>query len=126
MSLSHLNVQKAHHLSERDNVPNMPYPLDTIKTCNYWYDNNEGLTCMEARDWMYAISPEDFSRWNPSITLDCGNWKELSYCVRVEGEEGKPRTTTSTPPTTSRTSTATSTSTRKPELLGWEPIGCYV
>lgn len=78
--------QRRHLLVGRDVEPNMQYDLNTIKTCTWWYDNNEGKSCQVVRDWMFAISPEDFTRWNPSVTLDCGNWQELSYCIEVEGE----------------------------------------
>ena len=106
----------------------MQWDFNTISTCTEWYDNYEGLSCKEVRDWRFAIRPEDFSRWNPSITLGCGNWKELAYCVGVDSE----RTSSSTSRPAQRTmstwtgSSTTPTPTNKPELLGWEPLGCYV
>ncbi|KAG7284435.1 hypothetical protein NEMBOFW57_010808 [Staphylotrichum longicolle] len=78
------NAQQAHQLDKRGDQPAMQWDLNTIGTCSCWYDNYEGLTCKEVRDWKFAISPADFSRWNPSITLDCGNWQALSYCVENE------------------------------------------
>ncbi|KAK8070329.1 hypothetical protein PG994_006945 [Apiospora phragmitis] len=97
-------AHQRHLLSKRDTIPRGLYNPNTIKTCSYWYDNYEGLTCHEVRDWMWAISPADFSRWNPTVTEDCGNWQELSYC----------------PTPTSTTTPA------KPTLLGWNSLGCYV
>ncbi|ETS81740.1 hypothetical protein PFICI_06742 [Pestalotiopsis fici W106-1] len=114
-------AQRLKFLNTRDVEPGMPYDLNTISTCTWWYDNFEGLTCTDVRDLLYAISPEDFTRWNPSITLDCGNWKRLSYCVQVKSEQTQ---TTSTTSTTTTTSTASATA--KPSLLGWESLGCYV
>jgi hypothetical protein len=119
-------AQHAHQqLQKRGLQPLMSWDLNTIKTCTYWYDNDRGIPCQEVRDLFYAISPADFSRWNPSITLDCGNWGAHSYCVEVKSEQTS-SSTSSTPSATSTTTSATPTATRKPELLGWEPLGCYV
>ncbi|KAF6811016.1 CFEM domain-containing protein, partial [Colletotrichum plurivorum] len=96
--------------------------LNTIKTCTFWYDNYEGFSCKEIRDWRYAISPEDFSRWNPSVTLDCGNWQELSYCIQVR-REMKP-VTSSEASTTSTTEVPEATP-EPPALPGWTSLGCY-
>lgn len=109
-------VQQLHYLSKRGTTPGGRYALDTIKTCSEWYDNYFGRSCEDVRDWMFAVSPEDFSRWNPSVTIDCGNWQELSYCVRVKSEE-KPRSTSSSS-TVKPTPTSTETiATPKPTLL---------
>ncbi|KAJ4305962.1 hypothetical protein N0V88_000752 [Collariella sp. IMI 366227] len=117
------NVEQAHHVRRWENVPYMPWDLNTISTCTYWYDNSDGKSCKVVRDWMFAISPEDFTRWNPSVTLDCENWNLQAYCVGVASEMTS--TITSSTPTSTKTS-ATLTSTKKLELLGWEPLGCYV
>jgi hypothetical protein len=45
------------------------YHLDTISTCTGWYDNSGDYSCVEVRD-ILGISPANFTRWNPSITLD--------------------------------------------------------
>ncbi len=119
------NAQTSHRLYNRGVQPIMQWDCNTISTCTYWYNNFEGLTCKEVRDWMYAISPADFSRWNPSITLDCGNWQALAYCVEVQSEQTS-SIPSSTASATSRTSTTTPAATRRPELLGWAPLGCYV
>ncbi|KAI0446178.1 WSC-domain-containing protein [Xylaria telfairii] len=112
------SISNMQHLSKRDAEPNLQWDYNTISTCSRWHDNDFTFTCKEVRDIMFAISPENFSRWNPSITLDCGNWQMLSYCVVVRDEQ--------TPPSsTSTSSTPTPTPTAKPELLGWEYQGCY-
>jgi hypothetical protein len=111
-------------LTTRDAAPQMPYDPNTIQTCTWWYDNYLDLSCTDVRDSMYLIRPSDFSRWNPSITLDCGNWQWLSYCVQVKSEQVRPTTTSRATPTTSITRTTSVTA--KPTLLGWESLGCYV
>ncbi len=121
---SNTKAQHPHPVSKRGSKSIMQWDFNTISTCTEWYDNYEGLSCKEVRDWRYAISPEDFLRWNPSITLDCGNWRELAYCVDVESERTSSSTASSTLRTTS--TTVAPIPTRKPELLGWEPLGCYV
>ncbi|KAK7964076.1 WSC domain-containing protein [Apiospora saccharicola] len=62
--------------SKRSVEPEMIYDLNTISTCTFWYDNYHGRSCKDVRDDTFNVSPEAFSRWNPSITLDCGNWQE--------------------------------------------------
>ncbi|KAK2028981.1 WSC-domain-containing protein [Colletotrichum zoysiae] len=116
-------VEQRHYLLKRDEEPNMQYDFNTIKTCTYWYDNYQGFSCKEIRDWRYGISPEDFTRWNPSVTLDCGNWQELSYCVEVRSEMTS--IASSSASTTSITSAAPSSTPTAPALLGWKPLGCY-
>ncbi|KAF6798887.1 CFEM domain-containing protein [Colletotrichum sojae] len=54
-------AEQRHYISKRYKEPSMPYDFNTIKTCTFWYDNYEGFSCKEIRDWRYAISPEDFS-----------------------------------------------------------------
>ncbi|KDN69707.1 putative CFEM domain-containing protein [Colletotrichum sublineola] len=116
-------VGQRHYLAKRGTEPNMPYDFNTIKTCTGWYDNYEGFTCEDIRDWRYAISPEDFTRWNPSITLDCGNWQELSYCVQVRSE--MTTVSSSSALATSTTSAASSHTPMTHALLGWTSLGCY-
>jgi hypothetical protein len=112
-------VENVHYLGKQDVTPNMPYDLNTISTCTYWYDNFEGLSCLDVRTSL-NISAQTFSRWNPSITLSCDNWKEQSYCIEVKSE----RTTTSSMTTTTKTSTMTS-STARPTPT-WQALGCYL
>jgi len=57
------------HLSSEALVPNYSYYLDTISTCTEWYDNSGDYSCTKVRD-VLGISPANFTRWNPSVTLD--------------------------------------------------------
>nr|XP_036576515.1 CFEM domain-containing protein [Colletotrichum truncatum]KAF6783272.1 CFEM domain-containing protein [Colletotrichum truncatum] len=116
-------VGQRHYLAKRDREPNMPYDFNTIKTCTWWYDNYEGFSCQDIRDLRYAISPEDFTRWNPSVTLDCGNWQELSYCIQVRSE--MKTVTSNSASTISTTRVAPSSTPTAPALLGWTSLGCY-
>ncbi|KAI8722845.1 WSC domain-containing protein [Fusarium sp. LHS14.1] len=76
-------------------APGLPYDRNTIHSCLEWYDNDEGKTCEQVRDY-FKITPEQFFEWNPSIGLDCKPWKLQSYCIvtleRVETDPPKPRT----------------------------------
>ncbi|KAH9204633.1 hypothetical protein DL95DRAFT_319105, partial [Leptodontidium sp. 2 PMI_412] len=96
-----------------------PYYLTTIKTCTNWYDNSGEYGCDFIRDLM-SIPPANFTRWNPSITLDCGNWEPFtSYCSWVESEN---------PPVSSSTtqsSTVAPVATSKPSPSSWKPLGCW-
>lgn len=104
-----------------DDVPWMPWDNKTIAGCTWWRDNYGGkVSCKELRDIEYHISPEDFHRWNPSITLDCGNWNNQSYCVEVKSEK---KSTTST---SVSTPVKTTTTTTRPTPTGWKSLGCFI
>ncbi|KAH7369246.1 hypothetical protein B0T11DRAFT_350818 [Plectosphaerella cucumerina] len=117
------------HLFENDGTidpPWLDFDPNTIKTCTFWLNNNKGYTCEEVRE-IFSITPEDFTRWNPSVTLDCQNWQIRSYCAQVRSEWIT--TLTALPPTTSTTSLAPSTTYSPVPPLGrpvWAPLGCYV
>ena len=93
--------------------------VNTIKNCTIWYDNSGDYSCKDIRDSL-AIKPETFTRWNPSITLDCDNWQlYTSYCTWVDSEA---------PPLSSSTTIITSTTptpSAKPRPLSWKPLGCW-
>lgn len=127
----------AARLTQADRRPILPYDPDTISTCSAWYDNVDGKTCEEIRGSTPAppgyreifkpISPEDFTRWNPSVGLDCGHWQELvSYCVWVEAEGLPPASVTSSVAPTPTTSEVASpiVPTNRPQPT-WIDIGCY-
>jgi hypothetical protein len=108
-------------LSSSALVAAQSYEVDpnTIKNCTVWFDNSGDHTCKEVRD-VLAIKPETFTRWNPSITLDCGNWRlYTSYCTWVDSEN----------PTVSSSSTIVSTTTptpsAKPSPSSWKALGCW-
>ncbi|KAI8248972.1 CFEM domain protein [Colletotrichum sp. SAR 10_77] len=93
-------------------------------SCSYWYDNYEGESCVVVRDYMFAISPETFSRWNPSVGLDCSGWQDrTSYCIQVASEE-PPKTTITTASTTTTVPAQSQTPTAV--LTGWNPMGCFI
>jgi hypothetical protein len=70
----------------------------TIASCAEWYDNDEGLTCEEARKY-YGTTPEEFTKWDPSVSLNCELWRDQSYCIvtRERLDNSTKTTTTSTP-----------------------------
>ncbi|KFZ00010.1 hypothetical protein V500_01214 [Pseudogymnoascus sp. VKM F-4518 (FW-2643)] len=95
------------------------YDINTVKNCSIWYDNSGDDSCKDIRDSL-GIKPETFMRWNPSITLDCGNWQiYTSYCTWVEFEH--PTISSST----TKVSTTTPTPTAKPSPSSWKPLGCW-
>ncbi|OAA60754.1 WSC domain protein [Cordyceps fumosorosea ARSEF 2679] len=98
-----------------DTEPFLSYDIRTIKGCSYWYDNYGKRTCESIRK-AWEVSPEDFARWNPSLTVDCKGWSKHAYCVAVASEN----TSSST---TSTTTTTTTTSTSVSPV--WTDIGCY-
>ncbi|KAH6689658.1 WSC domain-containing protein [Plectosphaerella plurivora] len=109
-------------LGKRDVQPNLPFKAGTASDCSFWYDNWDGDSCEVVRDWIFAISPQKFSEWNPSISLDCEGWEDWhSYCVHV-GVLPHLTTTTSKPPKT----TTTSVPLPRPTVSEWEFLGCYV
>ncbi|KAJ3480465.1 hypothetical protein NLG97_g8063 [Lecanicillium saksenae] len=98
--------------------PHLATDPKTIKECSFWYDNTGDRTCESIRN-AWKILPETFSRWNPSIGLNCEGWRFQSYCVRVKAEE-----TTSSPTSTSTTSSTSSTTTETAPPI-WTDKGCY-
>lgn len=116
--LSYAGLANLLHLAAADIEPGLSYDMNTIKDCSFWYDNYGTKSCETVRE-IWGISPEDFSRWNPRITLDCKGWSHLSYCVGVVSE------LTSSSSTMTSTSTSTKTSTATPPPL-WTDHGCYM
>ncbi|KAG4411371.1 hypothetical protein IFR04_015494 [Cadophora malorum] len=106
-------------LSSRALAQTYRYHLDTISTCTSWYDNSGDYGCTEIRDAL-GISPANFTRWNPSISLDCEGWElYTSYCSWVDSEFPIPSTTSTTTSSTAPTPTA------KPSPSSWTSIGCW-
>ncbi|PCD24494.1 hypothetical protein AU210_013613 [Fusarium oxysporum f. sp. radicis-cucumerinum] len=78
-----------------DAKPNMPH--DPNPDCRWWWDNDGSVACKDMAEFWGGFSQEDFLRWNPSLTSDCGNYiTGRSYCV--EGPKS-PLTTASPTPT---------------------------
>ncbi|KAK8147378.1 hypothetical protein G3M48_001738 [Beauveria asiatica] len=115
--LSYAGLANLLRMATADAEPFLSYDVHTIKDCSFWYDNYGTRTCESIRE-TWSISPETFSRWNPSISLDCKGWSRHSYCVGVIAELACSSSTT----TSTSTSTATSTSTPPPI---WTDRGCY-
>lgn len=83
-----------------DREPNLPFDIRSPKDCAYWYDtsNRSNKTCESVRE-TWEVSPETFSRWNPTISVDCEGWApHHSYCVAVWPEEGRNDTATAPSP----------------------------
>lgn len=99
--------------------PRLQFDPNTIKSCIFWYDHDDHTTCEAIRS-KWNLSPETFHLWNPSITLDCQNWKYWSYCVAIADET--PTSTAST--TLSTTQASTAAPPRKTADL-WTDRGCY-
>ncbi|KAJ6788243.1 hypothetical protein PWT90_10854 [Aphanocladium album] len=84
------------HLAAADIEPWLPYDVRTIQGCSFWYDSQGDRTCESVRD-SWSVSPEDFARWNPSLSVDCKGWAvHQSYCVGVEAELASQRSSMAT------------------------------
>ncbi|EGX93625.1 WSC domain protein [Cordyceps militaris CM01] len=115
--LSYAALASLVHLATADVEPFLSYDINTIKDCSFWYDNYGTKPCASVRA-TWNISPETFSRWNPSVSLDCTGWGRHSYCVGVVAE-----LTRSSSRTTSSSSTPTTTASTPPPV--WTDHGCY-
>ncbi|KAH7311956.1 hypothetical protein BKA65DRAFT_158081 [Rhexocercosporidium sp. MPI-PUGE-AT-0058] len=106
------------------NYPLLPYDPKTTSDCADWFNNEYDQTCEWVRDYFRA-TPEEFSRWNPSVGLDCKPWYNWnSYCVITWTKFNQTQTTTtSTKTTVSTTSTAPILG---PSPTTWADMGCYV
>ncbi|QKD52295.2 uncharacterized protein FOBCDRAFT_238586 [Fusarium oxysporum Fo47] len=94
------------HHHRRDDKLSMPIAPGTIQNCASWYDNDGSLPC-ELIPYAWNLSLEDLIRWNPSITAECGNFKEsFSYCIQ-EKEAPVPISSTTTKFTTAPPSSTT-------------------
>jgi hypothetical protein len=103
-------------------TPGLQWDPATIASCVEWYDNDEGLTCEEARNY-WGITPEQFTKWNPSVSLDCEPWGYQSYCiVTQERLDNSTKTTTTSTPASTPTTTQT---TLDPSPTAWTALGCY-
>lgn len=112
--------------------PAFQWDPDTMLPCIMWEDNANDTDCEEVRDY-WNITPEQFTRWNPSVGLDCKPWRFQSYCVvPQERLDNDPRTSlvlessTSTESAVSSTTSSTISSTDVPLIGTWTARGCYV
>jgi hypothetical protein len=89
-----------------------------------WFNFDESDTCESNRS-MFAISPKDFHKCNPSVGIDCKPWRYQSYCILTK-ERWVSFTATYTTTAMSKTTTTTITSsTHTPPPTSWNPLGCY-
>lgn len=106
------------------NTPLLPYDPETTSDCADWFNNDDDKTCEWVRDYFRA-TPEEFSRWNPSVGLDCKPWYNWnSYCVITWTKVNETQTTT-TSSTTTRSPTSAAP-TLGPSPTAWTDMGCYV
>ncbi|KAI1810267.1 LysM domain-containing protein [Poronia punctata] len=93
--------------------PSLSYDPNTSKYCSWWVDITSTPSCSVILENNF-ISLQEFIRWNPSITADCGNLVTgKSYCVETTGEPPASTITTSKSSTTTSTNPVTSTSSTK-------------
>ncbi|KAK3338130.1 hypothetical protein B0H65DRAFT_512022 [Neurospora tetraspora] len=91
--------------------PLLPYDSNASQYCTGWVDVTSDISCPTLLDDNY-ITLEEFRRWNPSITADCGNLVVgKSYCVEAYNEPAPAPLTTTTTTTSSSTTAVTTTST---------------
>ncbi|KAM5358270.1 hypothetical protein ACJZ2D_015428 [Fusarium nematophilum] len=107
-------------------TPQWQWDPETIDSCIEWYNHEAGdEPCEYVRDY-FNISPEDFTKWNPSVGLGCNPWRfNQSYCI-VTKERLASLTKTRTTQTPSTTTFASLTSTLGPSPTAWSALGCYV
>ncbi|KAH7116606.1 hypothetical protein B0J13DRAFT_514281 [Dactylonectria estremocensis] len=109
-------------LAAASSTPLLQWDPDTISTCVEWYNNGGSDTCEYIRH-MFAISAEEFHKWNPSVGIDCKPWRYQSYCILTQERLATlTSTTTKSPPAT----TTTKTSSHVASPTSWTAMGCYI
>ncbi|KAF3484079.1 WSC domain protein [Arthroderma uncinatum] len=98
-----------------NDYPRLQWDPETTLSCIDWYDNNQGMGCEDTRNY-FTITPEQFTKWNPSVGLDCKPWKKShSYCIlSQERLDNTTKTATATFPTNTPIPTA------------WVDLGCHI
>ncbi|RYP82192.1 hypothetical protein DL770_005642 [Monosporascus sp. CRB-9-2] len=102
--------------------PTLQWDPDTAQDCVEWYNNSENESCEAVRKY-FGITPEEFHKWNPSVSLDCQPWQYQSYCILTLEKFNNTVTTTSSSTITTST---TSVVTPGPSPTSWTDMGCYV
>ncbi|KAJ5205117.1 hypothetical protein N7491_004261 [Penicillium cf. griseofulvum] len=91
------SVEGRPRYSARDATPRLPSDPNTISTCTWWWDNADGAIACSDMPFEWGITMENFLLWNPSITVDCGNYLTgRSYCVEAPTGGNEPALTTTT------------------------------
>lgn len=82
----------------QDTSPTGPTHPGIVENCNAWHTVKSGDSC-----WLiettYAISHENFIKWNPAVSDDCitNFWLGYAYCVGVGAQVSTtPKTSSST------------------------------
>ncbi|KAH7115422.1 hypothetical protein B0J13DRAFT_572100 [Dactylonectria estremocensis] len=108
-------------LTAASTTPELQWDPNTISTCVEWFDNGGSDTCEYIRS-MFAISAEEFHKWNPSVGTDCKPWRYQSYCILTEERLASLTSTTTEAPST----TTTESSSHPPSPTSWTALGCYI
>ncbi|GKU05910.1 unnamed protein product [Fusarium langsethiae] len=89
--------------SRRDSAPKYPHDEKVTADCTWWFDMSEPISCSALLE-DNLITIEDFRRWNPSVTANCGGMAiGNSYCVEAMFESiPDPQPGTSTKPTATK------------------------
>lgn len=103
--------------------PELQWDPETAEDCVEWYNNGDDETCEYVRNY-FGITPEEFTKWNPSVGLDCQPWEYQSYCIVTLGRINDTAPTTTSSKVTS--TTTTSAVTLGPSPTAWTDMGCYV
>lgn len=105
--------------------PELQWDPETAQDCVEWYNNYLGESCEYVRSH-FGITPDEFHKWNPSVSLDCQPWDYQSYCiVTLERLENASKTRTTSSTTITPTTTTSSAPTLGPSPTTWTDLGCY-
>lgn len=108
-------------------VPLLQWDPATTPDCVEWDNIRENTTCQATLEY-WNITPEEFSRWNPSVGLDCAPWHGwTSYRIVDKAKLERFSATAIKTTTTSKTLPASTTSTTlAPSPTVWRHLGCYI
>ncbi|RYP66169.1 hypothetical protein DL771_007945 [Monosporascus sp. 5C6A] len=103
--------------------PTLQWDSGTAQDCIEWYNNSEIESCEAVRKY-FGVTPEEFHKWNPSVSLDCEPWQYQSYCIATL--EKLNNTVTTTTSSSTITTSTTGVVTPGPSPTFWTDMGCYV
>lgn len=114
-----LKPQAKRTVQARGSDPLYEYDSSTSAWCSWWWDNEDDtVSCHDIPNY-WAVTEDQWKRWNPIIAQSCDNYKTgRSYCVDASSEPTGPITskpaTSSLSTTTKFTSSSTPATTTKP------------